>query len=509
MSHTDLSSSNAHESCDPAPPASAARPDQPSADRCRDEGRIAVGAGFGLLDEQPVLAEGHLESLPRGSINRQVFILALPMLGEQIGNFMVMFVDTWLAGRVAMEATAAVGAGSYMGWFVSLALSLVGTGAAALVARSFGARDTATAKRGLHQALILAVVLGIVVTGAGYFGSPAMAWLFGLSDQANVLLIQYIRVDCLGYGVFSLFLVGSGIIRAAGDMRTPMLIMIAVNAVNIVVSSALVYGWLGPEMGVTGIAIGTVVARLLGGLLMIIVLIRGVRGLRIERRLLAYDAPIMRRILNIGLPAAADTGLLWVAHMAFITAVAHSATGAYAVANFAAHTIALRMEAISFLPAVAWMTAASTMVGQYLGANRPDDAARSGHRAALQCAALTGLIGVFFFFYSEPIFAFMSKDPLVVEVGAPAFRLMAFIQPLLGMAIVYIGALRGAGDTRTTLLFQIIGGILLRVPFAWFFGVYLGGGLLGCWVGMWMDNIAKFLCGWLRFLHGGWKKLEV
>lgn len=507
MSQADPNSSASDAFREDGPPAGVDHPT--SADRTYDEGRIAVSDGIGLLEEEPALAEGHLESLPRGSINRQVFILALPMLGEQFGTFMVSFTDAWLAGRVSKEATAAVGAGGYMGWFVSLALSLVGTGAAALVARSFGARDASVAKRGLHQALMLSAVLGLLVTAAGYFGSPALAWIFHLTPEASALMIRYIRIDCMGYALFSVFLVGSGMIRAGGDTRTPMMIMIAVNAVNMFVSAALVFGWFGPKLGVTGIATGTVVARAIGGVLMLVVLGRGVRGLRLERRLLVYDADVMRRILNIGLPAAADTGLLWVAQMAFITAVSHSGKGAYAVANFAAHTVALRMEAISFLPAVAWMTAASTMVGQYLGAKRPDDAARSGHRAALQCAVLTGLIGVFFFAFARPIFGFMSNDPLVVEVGAPAFRLMAFVQPLLGMAIVYIGALRGAGDTRTTLMFQIIGGILLRVPFAWLFGVYMGGGLLGCWIGMWMDNVAKFLLGWLRFLHGGWKRVKV
>lgn len=473
------------------------------------EGAIAVADGAGLLEEQAPLGERHLEALPRGSINRQVFILALPMLGEQFGNFMVTFVDTWLAGRVAKEATAAVGAGGYMGWFVSLALSLVGTGAAALVARCFGSGDQRTARRGLHQAIMLSAVLGVMVTIVGYFGAPLLTMLFGLTERADVMLVRYVRIDSFGYALFSMFLVGSGVIRAAGDTRTPMMIMIAVNAVNIIVSSALVFGWFGPPLGVSGIATGTVVARCLGGALMIAVLLRGVRGLRLERHLFTYDRAVMRRILKVGLPAAGDTGLLWIAHMAFITAVSYSGTGAYADANFAAHTIALRMEAITFLPAVAWMTAASTMVGQYLGASRPDDAARAGHRAALQTAGLTTIIGALFVIYAEPIFAFMSDDPLVRQVGAPAFRLMGFVQPFLGMAIVYVGALRGAGDTRTTLMFQIFGGILLRVPFAWLFGVYMHGGLLGCWIGMWMDNFAKFFCGWLRFLHGGWKKLKV
>jgi Na+-driven multidrug efflux pump len=218
---------------------------------------------------------------------------------------------------------------------------------------------------------------------------------------------------------------------------------------------------------------------------------------------------MQRRILRIGVPAAADAGLMWVAQMAFITIVSYSGAGALADANYAAHMIAMRMEAISFLPAVAWMTAASTLVGQYLGAGQPALAARSGHRAALQASVLTGLVGVAFFVLADAIYAFMSNDPLVRQIGGRAFRYIAFVQPLLGMAIVYIGALRGAGDVRATLLFSVVGGLLLRVPGAWFFGVYMGWGLLGCWLGMWLDNIAKFACGLARFRHGGWQRVRV
>lgn len=467
-------------------------------------------AGGVELDDQPAIGERPLASLPRGSIHRQVFVLALPMLGEQVGNFLVTFVDTWLAGRVAKEATAAVGAGGYMGWFVSLALSLVGVGAAALIARSFGAGDRRTANRGLHQAMLMAGALGVVVAATAYLTAPLLTVLFGLTETADAMMVRYIRIDSFGYALWAVFLVGSGIIRAGGDTRTPMLIMVGVNAVNIVVSAGLVYGWLGvPRLGVTGIAIGTLVARVLGGAALLGVLAHGVRGLRLTRRELRYERETMGRILRIGLPAGADTAILWLSHMAFITAISRSGDGEIATANFAAHTIALRMEAISFLPAVAWMTAASTMVGQYLGAERPLDAARAGHRAALQAAALTGLIGLVFILFAWPIYAFMSEDPLVREVGAPAFRIMGFVQPALGAAIVYIGALRGAGDTRMTLLFQIIGGLLLRVPLAWLFGVYLGGGLIGCWVGMFADNFAKFACGWARFAQGGWKRIRV
>lgn len=432
------------------------------------------------------------------------------MLGEQIGVFTVMICDAFLAGRVSKEATAAVGAGAYMGWFVSLAFSLVGAGTGAIVARSFGARDLRSANRTLNQSVAIALALGVVVTLVVFIAAPLGAALLTQTPAAQRMFTQYVRIDCIGYMPFMLFLICGAVLRAAGDTRTPMFIIIVINIVNAALSAGLVFGWLGlPRLGVAGIAIGTVVARAMGGAISVGLFLRGMRSLRLDSSALEPDMETIRRILRVGLPAAADSALMWIGQFGFLIVVAHTAAGDAATVNFAAHTIAIRMESVSFLPAVAWMTAAATLVGQYLGAQRPDLARRAGHIAALQASLLTTSVGVFFFVGSEWIYRVMSADPQVRSVGGAAFRFIAFAQPILGMAIVYIGALRGAGDTKATMVFSLIGGLGLRIPVAWFCGVYLHGGLIGAWFGMWADNLAKFAMGLGRFIHGGWKNVRV
>jgi putative MATE family efflux protein len=450
-----------------------------------------------------------LESLPGGSINRQVFTLALPMLGEQFVNFLVGLVDTYLAGYVAKEATAAVGTGAYVGWFVALAFSLIAVGSIAVVARSFGARDLHTANRALNQAVLIALGMGLAASAAVFAGTPAIAAFLTQTPTAGAMFVTYLRIDALGYTLYSVVLIGGGVIRASGDTRTPMAIMIVVNIVNLFVSAALVFGWFAEPMGVAGIAIGTLIARSLGGVLMTWTLIAGLRGLRLQLSRLRPDPHIIWRMLRVGLPAAADSAVMWAAQVAFIKIIAHTATGDAATANYAAHMIAVRMEAITYLPATAWMTAAATLVGQYLGARQPERAARAGHTAALQGGLLTTVVGIVFFLLAHQIYAAMSGDPQVRAVGSPAFRWLAFVQPLLGTGIIYMGALRGAGDTRWTMLFSLIGGLGLRVPLAYLGGIVLAGGLLGAWSGMIVDIIARFLMGSARFTHGGWKRVRV
>ncbi|MBL8877973.1 MAG: MATE family efflux transporter [Phycisphaerales bacterium] len=447
-------------------------------------------------------------TLPPGSVNRQVVVLALPMLGEQLLSYMVGLVDTLLAGHISKEAIAAVGTGSYLGWMINLTFALVGVGAAAIISRSVGARDEATTHRALHQGAILGALLGFVACIASYFAADSLAGFLTNTPSARQLCAQFIRIIAPGYLLASFNMVGSAMLRAAGDTVTPLRIMAVVNVVNAAVSAALVFGGLTPQLGVTGIGIGFVTARSIGGILMAVVLFNGVRGLRIRPSGLRVDWEMMKRVLRIGIPAAGDTMLMSIAQLTFVKIIAMTGTGDVGTANFAAHVVAVEVEGLSYMPALAWGTAAATLVGQYLGAGRPVEATRAGHLAAMQGAALGLFSGAVFLAFAEQIYAMFTSDPAVRHVGIPAFRLMAFAQPFLCTAIVYIQALRGAGDTRMTMIFALIGGIGLRIPIAYLGGVVLQGGLIGAWCGMWADNLAKFLLGLARFLHGGWRRIR-
>lgn len=478
----------------------------------------------GMLDEiavepgavAPVVTLGYsppateVPLIDRGLSNsRLVFVLALPMLGEQLLNFTVGLVDTWLAGSISKEATAAVGTASYMGWFMTLGFSLISIGAAAVVSRAFGARDVPTANRALNQAVVLAAIIGAGLSAAAFALAPWSARIVS-EPVAQQLAFQFLQIDAGCYLPTSLTFIGAAILRAAGDARTPLRIMIVVNLANLALATSLVFGWtpLG-SLGVIGIVCGTLAARWIGAILTLIVLLRGLHGLRLQTRLMRPELPLMWRILRIGLPAAADSGVMAAAQFAFIYVIAHTAAGELGTVAYAAHMIAMRVEALSYLPAFAWGMAAATLVGQNLGARRPQDATRAGHTAALHALVLVSLVGVCFFLFARPIYNIMTDDPQVQAVGANAFQYIAFAQPFIGLAIVYMNALRGAGDTRWPMLFSIICGVFVRVPVAYLGGVVLGGGLIGAWCGMWADNVLRSILCFTRYVHGGWRKTRV
>jgi Na+-driven multidrug efflux pump len=199
----------------------------------------------------------------------------------------------------------------------------------------------------------------------------------------------------------------------------------------------------------------------------------------------------------------------WFGHFLFLMVISHLATGEQGVANFAAHGIGVMVEAITYLPAVAWGMAAATMIGQSLGADNKDRAWRAGHEATLQCAILAGTIGLGFFFGAHLIYTTMHEDPLVHAVGVPAFKLLAFFEVPLVVSIVYVYSLKGAGDTVYPLLFSAIGVILVRVPTAYFFGIVMNGGLFGAWIGMGVDIGLRAVLIAVRYHRGRWLATRV
>lgn len=442
-------------------------------------------------------------------INRQLFWLAMPVLGEQLLILGVGQFDTFLAGQIDKTATAAVGVAAYVGWAATLMFSLVGTGTSALVSRAWGSGDRASGNRIFNQAVPLALITGLFALGLIWNGAPALATIQNQSGVAHEICIEYLRLDSLSHPFSAVMLVGSAALRGAGDMRTPLMMMLVVNIANALVSSCLVFGWGVESWGVSGIVGGTVFARVLGGILMLGLLVRGHSGLHIRIRNLTFHWESISRILKIGIPALIDSGCTWVGHFTFLAIVSHLAQGDLGEAIFAAHFIGLEVEALTYLPAVAWGTAAATLVGQSLGAGNIQDARRIGHLAVLQCGILTGCASVFYFCGAELVYQIMSRDPLVREIGVPALRFLSFFQIPLMMLIIYIFSLRGAGDTRTPMLITIGSTLCIRVPVAYFFGIVLDGGLIGAWTGMVVDNCIRAGVSTYRYSTGRWVHIKV
>lgn len=479
------------------------------------------GAVEAPMSEAPALPPASADGVLRGPAGplltrpagRALLMLAAPVLAEQFLNLLVGLTDVYLAGTISKEATAAIGLASQVGWLVGLLLGFIGVGATALVSRHAGMGAVEESNHFSNQSMAAAVVMGGLGAGLVILLAPLLPKLLSWEAAPSAIVVQYLRIDALGYLLFSLTVIGSACWRGMGDTRTPLYVMTVVNIVNVMVSAALRFGW-GPipEVGVAGIAIGTVTARSLGGVLVVILLLRGRSGLRLHRREMRFRRASMARLLKVGIPAGIDGGLLWIGQFLFLAIISRLATGELQAATVAAHFVGIRVEALSYLPAFAWATAAATLVGQSLGAGDPQRARHCGHLAAAQGAALCFTMGVLYFAFTRSIYAaFNANEDLerVAAVGVPALRLLAFFQIPLAMMIIYTNALRGAGDTQYPLLFTVIGTLGIRLSVAYVCGIVLEGGLIGAWIGMCADMTFRAVASWVRFVRGKWARIEV
>ncbi len=454
------------------------------------------------------------------ALRKRVFILALPVLGEQILNTFVAWNDTYLAGHINVAATAAVGFSAYVSWLVAMLFALVGVGATAIVARAIGAGDHQEARRATNQAITLSLFMGLIATVGIPLAAPHLAGWLNPSPETHRDATRFMRIEAIAYLIESFTFVAAACLRGAGDTRTPMLVLGVVNLVNMTMSWFCAFrlddppAWLkslgvhaiGLGLGCDGIAWGTACARVVGGLVMLGVMLRGRAHLQI---IFAYLRPVpamLKRIVRIGGPAALDGLLMWCGHLVFLRIIARSgdALGVTTDTMVAAHIVGVRVESLSYLPAVAWATAAATLVGQHLGAGRPDRSTRSAHEAANQAALLLAVMGLILLFFPAACYSFLTNDASVVSVGAPALQIQGLVQPFLGMLIVYMWSLRGAGDTTYPMLITVIGMVGLRIPLSYLGGIVLRGGLIGAWVGMNADLLVRAAMMTMRFRSGKW-----
>jgi putative MATE family efflux protein len=462
-----------------------------------------------------------------GPLWRQVLALALPALAQQYLHLLVQLSDQFLAGRFPLpdgqdreRYLSALNTAGYLYWFVSSYTVVVSVGSTALVARFVGAGDWAMARHATCQSVVLAVVLGLVGTAAGLLGLPALIEALQLRGDAARVCEQFLTPLALLLAFQVTESACAACLAGAGDTRTGLKVLGLVAVLNVPLAWGLCFG-VGPlpGFGFVGIAYGTGLSHVVGCVTLLVILVRGKSGLKLHREHLRPDVPLIRRLLWVSVPAAADSLSAAFCQLWFLSIV--NRLGDVAAA---AHGIALRWEALGFLSGAAFGTAAMTLVGQNLGARTPAQAARCGWTAFALGGGLMCFMGLLFFLLARPMFRlFCPEDHLqpVVDAGAPALRLIACAMPALASQIIFTAALRGAGDSRVPVLFSWLGFLGVRIPLAYLLtsrqvdlgplGVIEGYdmGLLGAWVAMCADLWLRGAFFALRFASGKWKKVEV
>ncbi|MEN9935770.1 MAG: hypothetical protein RLZZ387_2349 [Chloroflexota bacterium] len=451
--------------------------------------------------EQPTHPHAHGEGVPGvlpeepKALRRRVLGLAWPVIGENMLETSLDIVNTVLVAGLGAAALAGVGSGLQIMFFVLAALAALSVGSAILVAQAVGARDLVQASRLARQSLIWSVILSVPLAVVGFTLAGPIMGLFGLAPDVARIGAEYLQVAMGTVVVLVALIIGGGVMRGAGDSRTPMLVTLVANVVNVGLSYSLIYGHLGlPALGAVGSAWAAFMSRGLALALLLAALWRGRNGVSIAvGSTWRPEWPVARKVLGLGVPASLEQLLLASAFLALTVLVARLGTE-----TLAAQRIAMSALSFSFLPGIGLGLAATALVGQSIGARQPGTAEQVARIATTWAVIWMSAIGALIFIFAGPVMEQFTDDAAVVAIGAAGLRVMAFTQPFWAIGMVRSGALRGTGDTRFPL---IIGsaGIWSAVGIVWLVLTFIGGGLPAVWAAFLVTSPITAFLTWRRF----------
>ena len=422
-----------------------------------------------------------------------------------VGNLLfstVAMVDIKIVGSLGAGAVAAVTTGNRIFFVFQAVIMAMSAGTTALVARAWGANDRDEAERVTKLSVLGGAAVGLLLSVPGVLFADKLASLFRLEADTIAQAGDFIFYLSFFNVSFAIAMILGTAIRAAGDTLTPLWLGAITNVVNVILVYALVYGRLGaPQLGVKGAAIATGVAFTLGAILSILFWLKG--WFRISyTRARSFSSRRLRQLIRIGTPSGLEQGAVQMGFILFLWIVSF-----YGTAPYAAYGIGVQILSFSFVVGFGFSIAASTHVGQRLGAKDPDGAAHSGWRALSLSVACMVVLGALIILFAEPIARFMIDDPEVIRLTVVFIYILGAMQPLMAIEFTLGGALRGAGDTRFPLMTTIIGLVIVRGSVA---GVFLWLEYSVEWVfaALIVDYIVKASMLLIRFRRGKWKTIE-
>jgi len=440
-----------------------------------------------------------------GPIDRALRLLALPMMLEMAMEAVFAVVDIAFVSRLGTNAIAAVGlTEALITVLYALAIGL-GMGLTAMISRRIGAKDPVAAAYVMGQAIWVGAVISLVVATLGIIYAADLLRMMGASD-AVVMEGKGFTGMLLGgnASILFLFLLNAGF-RGAGDAPVALRSLTLANGINILLDPCLIFG-LGPfpELGVTGAAVATTIGRGIGVAYLLWYLMAGKGRLQFQVGNLAISPELIVRMIRISLGGIGQFLIATSSWIAIIRVVA-----LYGSAPIAAYTIAIRLVEFVFLPAWGLGNAAATLVGQNLGAARPDRAEKSVWTASRYNVIFMTVVGGTFVIFAPWIVGLFTDDPEIVDYGVDCLRITGLGYPAYAVGMIVIQALNGAGDTRTPSVLNFIVFWLTQIPLAYWLATGIGLGPNGVFMAIVISESFLTILAVLVFRRGKWRTQQV
>ncbi|MEE8637778.1 MAG: MATE family efflux transporter [Candidatus Margulisiibacteriota bacterium] len=435
------------------------------------------------------------------SITKGIFFLAIPMIVSNLLQAAFNLVDMIWVGRLGPSALAAVAMAGQILMVVMFVMIGIGVGTTAKVARAIGEKDRPRADNVAMQSLILGFIGSIIFAVVGYYLSPWLLEVLGARPDVVQMGAGYLRITFIGVIVMFYGFLISAILQGAGDAATPMLILVVATLLNIVLDPIMIFTL---KLGVNGAAWATVISRAIGSVIALEVLLRGRSRIHVRMKYFRVDWEAIRSILMIGFPASVGMTLRGMVGIVLIAVVA--GFGTFAVA---AYGVGIELFMIAMMPGFALGMAAATLVGQNLGANKPE-------RAVLSAWTTVGYYTIFMFFMCVVFLAFapylvmmFNTEPEVVRIGTNFLRITALGTMFIAPALILGRSMSGAGDTTSPLVITFITLWVVQIPLAVFLSRIPALGLTGIWIAILIAYLAQAAMAISWFQVGKWKLKKV
>lgn len=425
-------------------------------------------------------------------IRKAIFALAIPIVWTNLLQRGVGLIDAVMVGHLGANELAAVGM-SQLVVMMLIALPMgIGIGSMIMVANHTGEGDLVRRGRAALTGITLGLIVSTILSVICYFLSYHAARFLGADVTVARLSRQYLQILAIFFAAKATIYIVSYIFQGAGNSKTPLSVIFWVNIFHVAIAYPLIYGLeigqLGinvPSWGIKGAAFATGITELGGALVLIR---RGIKIGLLSGKLEKISRSFISRIVKLGTPVFFERMLTTSMQMAYARMVI-----SFSVAAYAAHQIGLNIESLSWLPGLAFGQTATAMVGQNIGARQPVRARRAGYQSTVVAVIFMTGLGISYLLFPRLWVRLFTSDPQVIGFGIIYCYIVAFVQPPMASAIVLSGALRGAGNTRFVMGSTLVGGWLVRLPFAFVAGILLKGGIIWVWLAMILDWLVRTL----------------
>lgn len=434
---------------------------------------------------------------------KEIFKISLPAVLDLLAQTLLSAIDMAMVGKKGPSAISAVALGNTAFNMIMPAFMSIAVGTIAILSRSYGSNNREEGLDSIVQSLILCIPLSIVITFAYMFWSEDIINLIARGDGLDIRsAINYHNIVSLGFMPLAFTTIFLAAYRSIGKANIPMTINIISLFINVILNYLFIFTF---DYGVEGAAAATSLTRLIVLLFFVYITFYTNRyWVSMKWKQIKYNSIMLKRIIKTSVPAAIEQLSLRFGMLIFEIMVISLGNIAYA-----AHKIATVAESFSFNMGFAFSMAAAALVGQQLGANKPDKAETNGLIAMTLGIIVMSFMAILFFTIPDLIISIFTQEVETKKLATQALRIVGTCQPFLAISMIISGALRGAGDTKSVLLVTFLGIFVVRLVLTYLFLNVLQTGLAGAWWVMTIDlSIRSFLC-YKIFRKGRWRYINV